>query len=121
MTKFFSRWLVLTIATAVMVALLPGMAPIGDPPILGISAFALALALLNASIKPIVHVLALPFTILSFGIVALLINWGFMMFASWLAVSIFGVGVYIGGFWWSVIGSIIMSIVSGIVGAILGD
>ena len=100
MSHFISRWLVLTIAAGVMVALLPGMHAIGDPPILGIG--------------------ALPFSILSFGLIALIINWLFMQLASWLAMSLFDVGVVIDGFWWSVIGSLIMSIVSTIVGGIIG-
>lgn len=120
MSHFISRWLVLTIAAGVMVALLPGMHAIGDPPILGIGAFALFMALINASIKPIVHAIVLPFSILSFGLIALIINWLFMQLASWLAMSLFDVGVVIDGFWWSVIGSLIMSIVSTIVGGIIG-
>ena len=120
MSHFISRWLVLTIAAGVMVALLPGMHAIGDPPILGIGAFALFMALINASIKPIVHAIALPFSILSFGLIALIINWLFMQLASWLAMSLFDVGVVIDGFWWSVIGSLFMSIVSTIVGGIIG-
>lgn len=104
-----------------MVALLPGMHAVGNPPVLGIAAFSLFLALINASIKPIVHAIALPFSILTFGLAALIINWMFMQLASWLALSLFDVGVTIDGFWWSVIGSLIMSIVSGIVGGILGD
>ena len=115
MEHFISRWLVLTIAAGVMVTLLPGMHAVGEPPILGIGAFALFLALINASIKPIVHTIALPFSILSFGLIALIINWLFMELASWLAISLFDVGVTIDGFWWSVIGSLIMAIVSGIV------
>ena len=103
-----------------MVALLPGMHAIGDPPILGIGAFALFMALINASIKPIAHAIALPFSILSFGLIALIINWLFMQLASWLAMSLFDVGVVIDGFCWSVIGSLIMSIVSTIVGGIIG-
>ena len=75
MEHFISRWLVLTIAAGVMVTLLPGMYAVGEPPILGIGAFALFLALINASIKPIVHTIALPFSILSFGLIALIINW----------------------------------------------
>lgn len=121
MKHFISRWLVLTIAAGVMVTLLPGMHAVGEPPILGIGAFALFLALINASIKPIVHTIALPFSILSFGLIALIINWLFMELASWLAISIFDVGVTIDGFWWSVIGSLIMSIVSGIVGTVIRD
>lgn len=125
MEHFISRWLVLTIAAGVMVTLLPGMHAVGEPPILGIGAFALFLALINAlinaSIKPIVHTIALPFSILSFGLIALIINWLFMELASWLAISLFDVGVTIDGFWWSVIGSLIMAIVSGIVGTVIQD
>ena len=121
MTGFISRWLVLTIAAAVMVVLLPGMHPIGEPAILGIAAFALFMALINATIKPIVHLLALPFAILSFGLISLVINWLFMRLASWFAVSLFGVGVAIDGFWWSVLGSIIMALVSWIVGSLISD
>lgn len=121
MKHFISRWIVLTIAAGVMVALLPGMHAVGDPAIVGVAAFALFLALINASIKPIVHVIALPFSILSFGLIALVINWLFMELASWLAMSMFDVGVVIDGFLWSVIGSLIMSIVSGLVGSVIGD
>lgn len=108
-----------TIAAAVMVAVTPGMTPVGEPPILGIAAFALFMALINASIKPIVHLIALPFAILSLGLVTLIINWLFMRLASWLAVSLFGVGVFVHGFWWSVLGSLVLTIVAGIVGSIL--
>lgn len=115
------NWLILTIAAAVMVAVIPGMTPVGEPPILGIAAFALFMALINASIKPVVHLIALPFAIVTLGLVTLIINWLFMRLASWLAVSLFGVGVIIDGFWWSVLGSLVMTIVSGIVGTIIGD
>ncbi|MBT1170238.1 MULTISPECIES: phage holin family protein [Bifidobacterium] len=121
MRQFISRWLVLTIAAAVMVAVLPGMEAVGEPPILGVAAFSLFMALINASIKPVVHLLALPISILSLGLFALILNWLFMELASYLAFSLFGVGVVIDGFWWSVIGSVIMSIVSGIVGGIIGE
>lgn len=78
MRSFLTSWLIMTIAAAVMVAVTPGMTPVGEPPILGIAAFALFMALINASIKPIVHLIALPFAILSLGLVTLIINWLFM-------------------------------------------
>lgn len=121
MKDFLIRWLVLTVAAAVMVVLLPGMTAVGQPPILGIAVFALFMALINASIKPLTHLIALPFSVLSFGIVALVINWLFMRLASWLAISLFDVGVTVNGFWWSVLASLIISIISGIVSAIIGD
>ena len=121
MSRFLVRWLVLTIAAGVVVAVLPGFHAVGSPAILGVAAFSLFLALINASVKPVVQLLALPFTILSFGILYLIINWLFMELASWLAVSLFGVGVTIDGFLWAVLGSLVMSVVSGIVNAVIGE
>ncbi|KAB7791125.1 phage holin family protein [Bifidobacterium leontopitheci] len=119
MKDFLTRWLVLTIAAAVMVVALPGMTTVGQPPVLGIAAFALFMALINASVKPVVQLIALPFSILTFGLMYLIINWLFMRLASWFALSLFGVGVWVHGFWWAVLGSVIMAIVSGIVDSIM--
>ena len=121
MGHFISRWFIMSVAVAVTVLLLPGLQVVGHPPVLGIVAFALFMALINASIKPLTHMIALPFSVLSFGIVALVINWLFMRLASWLAISLFDVGVTVNGFWWSVLASLIISIVTGIVSAIIGD
>ena len=81
MKDFLIRWLVLTVAAAVMVVLLPGMTAVGQPPILGIAVFALFMALINASIKPVTQLIALPFSILTFGLLYLVINWLFMRLA----------------------------------------
>ena len=66
MGRFISRWLILTVAAGIMVAVLPGMHAIGEPPVRGIAAFALFMARINASIKPIIHIIALPLSIVSF-------------------------------------------------------
>ena len=121
MRSFLTQWLILTVAAAVMVVLLPGMTTVGEPPILGVAAFSLFMALINASVKPLMHLVSLPITVLTFGIFYLVVNWLCMRLASWLALSLFGVGVYVHGFLWATIGSIIMAIVSGIVGAIVGE
>lgn len=121
MGHFISRWFIMSVAVAVTVLLLPGLQVVGHPPVLGIVAFALFMALINASIKPVTQLISLPFSILTFGLLYLVINWLFMRLASWLAISLFGVGVLVHGFWWAVLGSLIMSIVSGIVGSIVRD
>ena len=119
MRSFLTSWLIMTIAAAVMVAVIPGMTPVGEPPILGIAAVALFIAIIKATNTPSVQLVSLPFAILSLGLVTLIINWLFMRLASWLAVSLFGVGVFVHGFWWSVLGSLVLTIVSSIVGAII--
>jgi putative membrane protein len=89
--------------------------------VLAVAAFALFMALINAWIKPIVHLLALPLTILSLGLFSLVLTVAFMNLASWLAISVFGVGVTISSFWWSVIASAIIAFISGIINSIISD
>ncbi|MFT8788304.1 MAG: phage holin family protein [Bifidobacterium psychraerophilum] len=121
MGRFFGRWFTLTIAVGVMTWLLPGMIVQGSNTFISIACFALFMALINASVKPVVQLLALPLTILSFGLAALILNVMFMQLASWLSYSVFHAGIYIGGFWWAVFGSFIMMVVDGILGAIMRD
>jgi putative membrane protein len=121
MGRFFGRWFTLTIAVGVMTWLLPGMIVQGSNTFFSIASFALFMALINASVKPVVQLLALPLTVITFGLAALILNVMFMQLASWLSITVFNEGIYIAGFWWAVIGSFIMMVVDGIVGSIIHD
>lgn len=120
MTSFIGRWFSLTIAVAIVVSFVPGFGVVGDKWWAVIS-FSLFMALINAWIKPIVHVLALPLTILSFGIFALILTVAFMHLASWLALSVFGVGITVGSFGWSVLASAIIALISSIINSVIGE
>lgn len=117
----------MTVAASAMVLLIPSMHAVGNPPIFGIAAFALLLALVNAAVRPILNwvtqIFALPFSIVSLGLISLLlylvVNWWCMRMASWLSVSLFGVGVMVSGFFASIMGTIIMSLVSTAVNAVI--
>lgn len=75
---------------------------------------ALVLGLLNAIIRPIVHVFALPVTILTLGLFSLVIN-ALMM---WLTSTIVK-GFDVDGFWPAFWGAIIMWLVGWIVNGLL--
>lgn len=115
---FFGTWLVTAIAAAAACWLVPGMVVLGD--YMGILAFALAIALVNASIRPIMQFVSLPITIVTLGIFYLVINALALNIASWLSLNLFHIGVYVANFWAALWGSIVISIVSAIVGSILG-
>ncbi|MRS11648.1 MAG: phage holin family protein [Actinobacteria bacterium] len=74
---------------------------------------AIVLALVNAIIKPIVKLLALPVTILTLGLFALVINAGML----YLVAAIVD-GVHTTGFLQTVAASVIISIVSSVVGGL---
>ena len=69
--------------------------------------FALVLAILNAIVKPILIVLTLPVTILTLGIFLFVINALIILMASGL-IS----GISVDGFWWALIFSLILTVLS---------
>ncbi|MCY0880794.1 MAG: phage holin family protein, partial [Firmicutes bacterium] len=69
----------------------------------------LALGFINIFIRPVVSLLALPFTIVTFGLFALVVN-ALML---WL-VSAIVPGFVVTGFVAALIGSILLGIISGV-------
>jgi putative membrane protein len=76
---------------------------------------ALALAFLNAIVKPIFTILTIPITIFTLGFFLLVINAVIIILAERL-VS----GFHVDGFWWALLFSLILSIVTGILNALFG-
>ncbi|WP_418968532.1 phage holin family protein [Alloscardovia omnicolens] len=112
MKRFLINWLILTIATGITVSLLPGLHMVGNYSWISYGSFALFLALINASIKPILHIFTLPLTFLTFGLSALVVNTFCFEVASVLSHEVFAVGISSDGFGWSFIGAIAVSVVS---------
>lgn len=118
--KFILRWLGIAIATCVAIWLIPGIYPVGQNGYLAVAMFALALALVNAIVKPIAQLLSLPATIITLGIFYLIVNAMLLGLASWLSLNVFPSGVMVTSFGDAFLGSIIISIVSGILNGITG-
>ncbi len=76
---------------------------------------AIALGLINAFVRPILVVLTLPFTIVTLGLFLLILNAGMLNLAGW-----FVDGFDVVGFWSSVFGAIIISVVSGLCSRFIG-
>ena len=70
---------------------------------------ALVLAVLNAIVKPILVILTLPITILTLGLFLLVINALIIILGSRIVP-----GFTVDGFWWALLFSILLSVVSSI-------
>lgn len=117
---FIIRWIVTALAVAAAVWIVPGIDIIGgDSAWVAIAILALILSLINISIKPILQILSLPATIITLGIFYIIVNTLMLYLAAWLANGLFGVGIFIAGFGSAFLGSIVISIVSVIVNAII--
>ncbi len=101
------RWVVVFVAVLVAAALFPERISYRDWQAAAI--FAAVLALLNTFLRPLLNLLALPLSCLTFGLFAIVIN-GFVF---WLATVIFpGVTVASPQFLNAVIGALVVSVVS---------
>lgn len=72
---------------------------------------AIVLGLLNAILKPILQFLSFPITIVTLGLFLLVINTVIILIASALMKNSF----YVENFWWALLFSIIMSVVISII------
>jgi putative membrane protein len=68
---------------------------------------ALILGILNAIVRPVLFILTLPITILTLGLFSFVINAALFLF-----VASFIDGFAVEGFWYALLGSILMSIIS---------
>ena len=72
---------------------------------------AAVLAVLNGILKPILVVLTIPITVFTFGLFLLVINAGMIMLAGHFVKDF-----YVANFWWALLFSIILSVISSLLG-----
>lgn len=117
--RLILRWLILAFAIWLTAQILPGMEMSGS--IWNLLIVALVFGLINAVIRPIVQLLALPITILTLGLFALVVN-ALML---WLTAALLPALSLTGGFFQNfltvLLGSILISIVSTVLGWFLPD
>lgn len=119
---FILRWLVTAVAVGAAVWIVPGIDVVGGTESwVAIAVCGLVLALINMSIKPILQVLSLPITIITLGIFYLVVNTAMLYLAAGIANGMFDVGFQIASFGSAFVASIVISIVSGIMNAIVGE
>lgn len=121
-----------TIATAIAFAIMafllkPNISYEGEIP--GLIVLAVIAGIVNGLIKPIVRLLALPIRMATLGLVGFLINAAMLLLIAWLAGQL-NIPFTIAGFppdfgldaiVWAVIGSVVLSLISTVVGMLIPD
>jgi putative membrane protein len=118
--RLLIRWLVTSIALLVAAWIVPGIR-VDQGGWTVFAAMAVILGLVNAVIRPILKLLSCPLIILTLGLFVLVINGITLLLASKIATSWFGVGFHVDGFLPAFLGALIVSVVSIILTAILGE
>ncbi|CAL8968228.1 hypothetical protein TESS_TESS_01611 [Tessaracoccus sp. O5.2] len=120
--KLLLRLLASAAATAVAVWLVPGITLTADTvqdQVLTLLGVAVILGLVNAVVKPFAAALGTCLIVLTFGLFLLVINALMLMLTSWVAGQV-GLGFMVDGFWAALLGSLVISLLSAVAGAVLG-
>jgi putative membrane protein len=107
--RFIIHLIVIAAALWVTAYIIPGVT-VGSWQTLAVAA--LILGFLNAVVRPILTILTLPITIVTLGLFYLLVN-GFTFFLASKIVP----GFEVAGFWWAVLGALLVSVISSFIGA----
>jgi putative membrane protein len=102
--SFLQRWFVTTLGVIVAAGLVEDIEANGAVPLLAAS---LLLGVLNAFLRPVLMLVALPLLIVTLGLFAIVINSLLLYFVASLVK-----GFYVADFWTAIKGSILISIVS---------
>jgi putative membrane protein len=121
--NFLVRVVVNALALGVAAWLLDGIRVMGaetSDQALTLLAVGLIFGVVNAFIAPVIKLLSLPFIILTLGLLLLVIN-AFMLLLTTRLAEAFDLGWEVDGFGTALLGSIVITLVSWLFGAVLRD
>lgn len=121
--RFLIRLVVNSVAIWLTSLLLSGVSLTeseGWDQLLVVGVVGLIFTLVNLIVKPIVSLFALPLTIITLGLFTLVINALMLLLTSWLT-SFTDWGLFVDGFWWALLAALIISIITGVLNAVLGS
>lgn len=116
--RFLFRLLINAAALWVAIKLLPGIRFQGSW--LALFGVALVFGVVNAFIGTILKLLSLPVIFLTLGLFALVIN-GFLLWLTGRLSTALGLGFEVEGCWTSILGALVVSIVSALLSLLLAD
>ena len=122
MPKFVTTWILSSASLAIAAGLLGEHMNIGEGDstlsrVISIAIVGAIFAVINTFIAPVIKTLSLPFIIITLGLALLVINALLLLLTEWvtdkLDVSYFAID----GFWWAVLGAVVISLVNTVLGA----
>ena len=111
----FALWLTTLIVAGVSVV------PYEDTPIATVLTYllvALIFGLVNAFIGTFIRVVAFPIYVLTLGLISFIVNGLLLLLVDWIS-GLMGFGLRIDGFWWGVLGALVLGLISWLIGLIV--
>jgi len=122
--RFLVRLLVNAVALWLTTLIVPGVTVVAFPPqdtlavVLTYLLVALIFGVVNGVIGNFIRIVAFPLYILTLGLLALLVNGLLLLLVSWIS-GLLGFGLVIDGFWWGVLGALVLALLSWLIGILI--
>jgi putative membrane protein len=119
--RFLFRLVVNVLALGLAVWLFDGITLTGDDDtdrFLKLLVVGVIFGLVTSFIRPIVNIVSIPLIVLTLGLMLLVVNALMLMLTSWIAGKL-DLGFHVDGFWVALGGSIVISLASAILEALL--
>jgi putative membrane protein len=125
MARFLIRLIINTIALWLTTLIVAGVSVIsygaeGDTVALVLTYLLVGLifGLVNGLVGNFIRIVAFPLYILTLGLIALVVNGLLLLLVAWIS-SLIGFGLEVDGFWWGVLGAIVLGLLSWLIGIVL--
>ena len=122
MPKFVTTWILSSAALAVAAGILGDNMNIGTADdsttarVISIAIVGAIFTVINMFVAPVIKTLSLPF-IITLGFALLVINALLLLLTEWVTDKLDVSAFEINGFWWAVLGAIVISLVNVVLGA----
>lgn len=74
--------------------------------------------IVNAIVGTFIRIVAFPLYILTLGLISLIVNGLLLLLVGWIS-SLIGFGLVVDGFWWGVLGALVLGLISWLIGILL--
>jgi putative membrane protein len=74
--------------------------------------------IVNGVIGNLIRIVAFPIYVLTLGLISLLVNGLLLLIVHWIS-SLIGFGLVVDGFWWGVLGALVLGLIAWLIGIIL--
>ena len=124
MRRFLVRLVINAVALWLTTLIVAGVSVISYLPgdalatILSYLLVALIFGIVNGVIGNLIRIVAFPLYILTLGLIALVVNGLLLLLVAWIS-SLTGFGLEVDGFWWGVLGAVVLGLLSWIISIIL--
>jgi putative membrane protein len=122
--RFLARLLINALALWLTTLLVAGVSVVAFPPagtletVLTYLLVAAIFGLVNGIIGNAIRIVAFPVYVLTLGLISLIVNGLLLLIVGWIS-SLLGFGLVIEGFWWGVLGALVLGLISWLIGIVV--